>query len=241
LSGLTDTIVCVSRAVENFVHETEQIGGNKTALIYNCVDTSRFKFSPYPVSGENTPYVIGTIARLEELKGHKYILDALRIIADDPKKEVKLIVLGKGPLRKELSDYAGNLGLENAVTFRGNVSDVPEQIAGFNTVILASTEREGLPLSLLEAMSCGRPVIGTRVGGTPEAVEHGKNGFLVSPKDGASIAKALLTLMDNPDMAEAMGRHGRNTVQEKFSLEIMLSKIAGLYEDVAGKKKKSGW
>ena len=117
---------------------------------------------------------------------------------------MKFVFVGTGILSEELKRYARELNISDRVVFYGQAPDILPVVTIFDAVVLPSTIREGLGLSLIEAMALGKPVIGTSVGGIPEVIEHGKNGLLVKPQDPLSLAEAIIT------SGLRQGKGGRN-------------------------------
>jgi len=109
--------------------------------------------------------------------------------------------------------------------------DVPALLGASDLFVLSTDLWEGLPLTILEAMAAGLPVVASRVGGTPEAVEDGETGLLVPPKDPVALEEAMYSLLSNPAKAAAMGQAGRERVARYFTLERMVQEIAAIYEE----------
>ncbi|TBR19339.1 glycosyltransferase, partial [bacterium] len=204
LSFFTYKVICCSKAVADFVIKKEKIAPSKTVVIYNSLDIKKFE----PALAEkvyNDKYRVGCIASLFEHKGHRYLFEAIKYIKDNFSCQVRLVLAGEGILKDELVLLANKLGIEKNVEFMGLVPDVSRVLPFFDVVVLASIEREGLSLSLLEAMAAQKPVVGTNVGGIPEIIKDGQNGFLVAPKDPVALAKALIKIFENPDKSCQMG------------------------------------
>lgn len=174
-----------------------------------------------PPAADEGPAVV-TVARLDAQKGHAVLLDALARLPG-----VRAVLVGDGPLRADLERAVVTHGLADRVTFTGFRQDVRELLGGCDAVVLPSLY-EGLPLSLIEAMAAGRPVVATRVGGVPELIRDGRDGLLVPPGDAGALAQAMRALLDDPAGARTRAASARRRVQEHFSREAML---AG-YEDV---------
>lgn len=143
----------------------------------------------------------------------------------------RLVMIGTGPLLHTSQALAHKLGISNQVDFMGERADIPELLAKAHIFVLLS-RHEGLPISILEAMRAGLPVVASRVGGIPELVGQGENGFLVANNDVRSAAGALSTLVYSPQLRAAMGRKGRQRFEDQFTLDRMLTQIETLYHDV---------
>lgn len=173
--------------------------------------------------------VLITVGRLVPTKGHRDLLEALVVLSRDPRwRELRLLVVGAGPLLPQLQREAESLGLAGRAIFCGFQREVPPFLQAADIFVLPSVQ-EGLSLSALEAMALGKPVVACRVGGTPEVVVDGETGLLVSPGRPAELSRALERLLANPDEARAMGAAGRQRVRQAFDLEQMVTKIEAIY------------
>ncbi|RYD02072.1 hypothetical protein N752_26850 [Desulforamulus aquiferis] len=197
LARFTDRIITVSDALKQELIEREGLQGKHITTIYNGIDVSRFetkndlmtirKSMDIPELGP----VIGTIARLASQKGLSYFLKAASLLKD---YQVNFLIVGDGPLMEALQKEAVDLGIQNRVTFAGRREDIPEIMSIIDIFVLPSIT-EGLPLTILEAMAAGKPVVATQVGGIPEAIVQGKTGLMVPPKDPEALAVSLAGLL----------------------------------------------
>lgn len=171
-------------------------------------------------------------ARLEEQKGHDVLLDAL---AELWKRglDFTLAVAGGGSLRTALEERTARLGLETRVHFLGTVEDLGPLLAAADAVVLPS-RWEGLPLTLLEAMARARPVIASAVGGVPEVVEHGVNGWLVPAGDVTALADALEMFHRKADRATRLGREAAELVRRDYHWQAVVEGFESVYDEVAG-------
>jgi glycosyltransferase involved in cell wall biosynthesis len=168
------------------------------------------------------------VARLAEVKGQHVLLAALTGL------DAHLVLVGRdleagGGYAQRLREQAVELGVEQRVVFAGPRDDVPGLLAGCDVFCLPSFE-EGLPLTVLEAMAQGRPVVAAAVGGTPEAVADGETGLLVPPGDVDALAEALRSLLADPDRARRFGEAGRVRVRERFSAAEASRRVLDLYD-----------
>ena len=143
--------------------------------------------------------------------------------------------VGEGALKEKLKKLCVDLKIEKTVIFAGERNDMPEILFSIDIFVLPSL-REGLPLTILEAMACGRPVIATNVGGIPEAVKDGENGILVYPKDPEALYRAMNELLGDREKREKMGRIGKRMCDESFRAQTMVEKIEDLYDFFINKK-----
>lgn len=165
-------------------------------------------------------------SRLHPSKGHEYLFQAIRQL--DGSVPVQLLVVGNGTRRGELESMVSDMGLKQKVTFAGFRNDVTDLLQGADLAVLPSL-LEGLPNSLLEAMSVGTPVVATAIGGVPEVVSDGDNGLLVKPADPNALARAMKRLLTDNTLARRMGLAGMKRVERVFSLEKMLKRTESVF------------
>lgn len=239
LAAFTDRIICVSRAVQDFVVETEKISRDKTILIYNGIAAAdAFPESPSEKGNlrrslgfDDEAILVTVVASLMQNKGHALLLQAFQRACRDNQR-LRLLIVGDGPLRKQLEADVSRRELDRTVAFAGIRADVQKLLHVSDIFILPSIEREGLGLALIEAMAAGLPVIGTNLGGIPEVVHDGVNGLLVSPGDVTGMADAITKLAHSPEMRRRMGDEGQRMYKEKFTTARMVRQIARLYENL---------
>jgi glycosyltransferase involved in cell wall biosynthesis len=172
--------------------------------------------------------VVGVIGRLHPVKGQDVLLAAWpQVLASHP--GACLAVVGQGQSRAALEKTAAALGIASAVVFTGYRDDVAEHLAAFDVVVVPS-RYEGLSLLLIEAMAAQRPVVATRVGGNPEAVEDGVSGLLVPAADPSALAAACHRLLDDPALARQLGENARERAERLFSQDTMIRAYERLYE-----------
>jgi glycosyltransferase involved in cell wall biosynthesis len=229
--AVSDRIIAVSEKTKEDFLRQHQISKNKISVIYNGVDCE--KFNP-KISGDiirktyslgDSPLIL-TIGGNILLKGTIYAFFALSKI-EKVLPKVKLIVIGVQERNRErLYPILKNLGILNNVILVGRVPnyEMPKYYSSSDVVLLPSLS-ENFPVVALEAMSSGKPVIASRVGGIPELVSNNKNGILVSPGNVEQLVEALLRLLENPSLRNRMGDMGRKLVEEKYNWK----KIGQLY------------
>lgn len=176
--------------------------------------------------------LVGTVAVLREQKRLDLWLEAARTIAAAV-PAARFVIVGDGPLRAELEAHAERLGLADRVTFTGLREDVRPYLGAFD-LFLSSSQFEGLPLALLEAMAAERPVVVTAVGGVPEVVKDGVEGILVPPGDPRALADAVLALLADRSRCERLASAARRRVVADFSVERMARELETLYGEVLG-------
>ncbi|MBF0217607.1 MAG: glycosyltransferase [Candidatus Omnitrophica bacterium] len=224
LNRFTDRIICVSEKVRgSFAGAGYDM--RKAVTIYNGVDGGLFAGR----TREGT-WTITTVASLNTYKGHKYLLEAaeevIRVFPD-----AVFQIVGDGPERGALLREASRLGISANVRFLGIRDDIPAILAGSSMFVLPSL-REGLPVSIVEAMAASLPVVATGVGGVPEVVADGLTGRLVRPGDGRTLAAAIMELLGDREAMENMGKKGREIFERKFTSRIMMEGIEGIYREI---------
>jgi len=208
--------------------------------IHNGIDGSRFAGANdggvrRELNIADDAFVFGTAVVLSEQKGITYLLDAVKLVrAQAP--EVQFVIAGDGPLREHLESKARSDNLGPNVRFLGYRSDIPALVASFDTYVLPSLW-EGLPLALLEASAQGLPIIASAVGGNPEVVEHGVNGFLVPPRDPKALADHLLRIYRDPELRQEMRRNNLKKFAERFSMDAMIRSYVGLFDEQIARRR----
>ena len=178
------------------------------------------------------PLRIICVARLDAPKDHALLLAALVMVKDLP---WVLELIGDGPLTQALQQKTRDLGLANRVEFSGLCSDVPLRLARSDVFVLASGW-EGLPLSILEAMRAGLPVVASDVGGVSESVTDDVTGFLVPKGDKTTLANRLMLLLDDAALRRKMGLAGRAAYAREFAFEVMYQRTKQVYGEVLAHK-----
>jgi glycosyltransferase involved in cell wall biosynthesis len=182
-------------------------------------------------------FVVAKLGRLFELKGHDFLLDAAaRVVPAEPR--ARFLLIGDGVLREKLARRAERLGISGRVRFAGLVpaGEVPDFLAASDLVVHASL-REGLPRAIPQALLCGTPVVAFDLDGTPEIVHDGQTGLLVPPRDVQGLAAAIGRMIREPELAARTAHAGRELAMRVFPAEIMVDRVAAVYEEVlAGRK-----
>jgi glycosyltransferase involved in cell wall biosynthesis len=208
---LTTTTICVSEGEQAAGLEANTCDGERTVVIPNAVDVSA---APQSQHDRATPVIVA-VGRLKAPKDFITLVRAFSVLRP---RSFEALIVGEGPDRRELEQEIHRLGLAARVRLAGERSDVPELLARADVFVLSS-ESEGFPVSVLEAMAAGLPVVASRVGGVPEAVLDGRTGLLVRPGDPAELAAALERLVAEPALRRRLGAAGRARAEECFDLE----------------------
>jgi glycosyltransferase involved in cell wall biosynthesis len=176
--------------------------------------------------------VVGMIARLAPVKGYEVFFQATARLTQQMNGRVRFLVIGDGPLRHSLEAQVRDMGLGQAVIFTGFREDLVRIYADLDVVALSS-HNEGTPVTLIEAAAAGRPGVATRVGGVPELIEDGVNGFLVEKGDWQALADRMAWLLAHPEEARRMGQSGRQRVLEAFSVQRLIDDLVRLYRELS--------
>lgn len=221
--------------------------GAKVTVVYNGVAKEFFDQGPAPEdfrdelelpAGER---VVGMVGRMDPLKGHMQFLDAAKQVAARLDK-VTFVIIGDvlfdsgrkrlGSYRQQLEDHARDIGIFGKVLFLGERDDVPRLLSAMDVVVHPSLVVESFGRTLAEAHAVGRPVVASNLGGIPEIVEDGVNGYLFEPGDAGALAARILDLLEDPETATRMGERGRQQAARRFSSSAHVKRVQDLYESL---------
>jgi len=209
----------------------------KFTVIHSGVNLRRFKNVPVDPSEmkrklgiPEDSLVVGTAGRLTPVKGPEYLIQAAKEITA-VRQDVSFVFLGDGEIRNQLEAMVEQLGLKENVKFLGWRQDVAEVMSIFDIFVLPSLN-EGMGRVLVEAMALGKPIVASDIGGIPDLVVQGENGYLVPVGDVETLAVRTRELLDDSGKREEMGNTGRRYVA-KYSSEEMVEKIDRLYRELA--------
>lgn len=228
----SDHLIVISRFIGAETRKRWSLPVRKISCIYNGINPLvRSSLAPEKVRAEwkvpaEVPF-IGTVARLIPQKGIQYLIEAADLLRREA-IDFRMVVVGDGPFRSELEALAHRTGLSAILFFTGFRQDVPALLAAFDLFVLPTLE-EGMSVAILEAMSAGKPVIASRVGGVPELVTA-ETGILVPPADPHQLALALQRLILAPASRKQMGNNGRALVEKNFTLSRMAEAHLQLYQ-----------
>jgi glycosyltransferase involved in cell wall biosynthesis len=237
LSRLVDRVIAVSEAARAFLIAGKGYDARKIVVVPNGRDLSVFRpgVGGHSVRKElgvdrATP-LVGVVGRLEDQKGHVYLLDAWpSVLAEFP--DARLLLVGEGSHRDALEERARRLGIASSVMFAGFRRDVPQLLDALDVVVLPSLY-EGMPLTAIEASAMAKPVVATAVDGTPEVIREGRTGRLVPPREPAALSLVLRMLLRDPARAQAMGAAGRDFVLHRFDLSRQVEATSRVYRETA--------
>ncbi len=231
-------VIAISEAVRTHLVNDLKIPKDKIDLIYNGVDLKEFLCSytnkqkneyKKETKLRNGP-IVGIIARLSDVKGHKYLLRAAKQILEE-KLDVQFLIIGDGPQKKNLVKLTDELQINENIYFAPPTLEIALPLSIMDIFVMPSLQ-EGLGLSILEAMASGLPVVASDVGGIYSLVKDGKNGFLTPPADCKGLKDAILRLLNNKKMAKSFSRYGQRKAKNDFSLDILTKKVEKTYRDV---------
>ena len=231
--GLTDREIRDN--LERRIGEPEQFVNIPSGIDLERFETSEREAGNVKASLGLSPSVrlIGSVGRLEPIKGHAYLLDAFAILA--PRfPDLHLALVGDGELLPELRSRAENAGLTDRVLFLGWREDVPALLHAFDLFVFPSLS-EGMGRALVEAMAAGLPVVATKAASIPEVLADGEAGYLVEPSSGASLAAGIEKVLLDRELQSRLVKAGRERARD-YSVEAMLQKIEAVYQEVLGNK-----
>ncbi len=240
LAPFIDCFIPVSEDLRRWLGEKVGIPAEQTLFIRNGVDTERFAAA---AAGQASPWgpddiVIGTVARIQDVKNHRGLVDAfahLRELEPSLRERLRLSIVGDGPLMGAVREQVASLGLQDVVWLPGARADVAALLHGFSLFALPSLA-EGTPVSMLEAMACGLPVVASKVGGIPEVVTDGVEGSLVPVQDTEALARTLASYVRDPALRRQRGEAARARVEAAFSMRAMLAEYGKLYDRLCRQK-----
>jgi glycosyltransferase involved in cell wall biosynthesis len=222
MAPLTTAVVCVSESERRAGTAARTCRAARTWVIHNAVDVAGRRQAAL---GGDPPQVVW-VGRLAAPKDPLTLVDALARL---PRGSFRALLVGDGPLRDEVAAAVEVAGLGESVTLAGEVLDLASVLASADLFVLASRS-EGFPISVLEAMAAGLPVVASDVGGVGEAVIDGETGLLVPPGDAAALAEALSALLHDVTRRRVMGTRGRARASASFDLARFRAEHLALYD-----------
>jgi glycosyltransferase involved in cell wall biosynthesis len=242
VNRFADRVVANALAVKQFVIQTEGCPAEKILVIPNGINddvvtngsNGSREAGRAALGLEPTDRVVGTLGRLAWKKGQEYFLQAAAtVLCQEP--ETTFVLVGDGPLRRQLENQTRTLGIWPRVKFLGQRLDSQAMISLFDVFVLPSVI-EGMPNALLEAMALEKPVVVTEVGGNAEVVTNGKTGIVVPSRQPAKMAEAIIGLLRDEELSRRLGEAGRQTVTQRFCFRHTLRAMESLYEQLLVEK-----
>jgi sugar transferase (PEP-CTERM/EpsH1 system associated) len=236
--------VALSRDLADYLVHKVHVDRRRVTQIYNGVDTSAFVCGnvrtavPEWLFSSHSTWVVGSVGRMQTVKDHLTLVRAfIRALELRPslRQDMRLIIIGEGPLRAECNALLGAAGLSELAWLPGAKNGIAEIMQAFDCFVLPSLA-EGISNTILEAMATGLPVLATKVGGNSDLVSEGETGLLVAASDTEAMANCLIQMYRDRPAAKKMGMAGRARVERDFSLQAMVGKYQSLYDEMLQSK-----
>jgi L-malate glycosyltransferase len=230
---LSHIIAVNSEAIRNRVVQVDGYPDDKIRVVRNGIDIESFsqvvanrpQVLPHVGPGDKVVCMVANMNN--ETKGHADLIEAARTVCDRV-PSARFVLVGDGRQRAELERRARDLGLEAKITFIGHRADVPQILKCSDLSVLPSWA-EGLPNVVMESVAVGTPVVATRVGGTPEIIDHAVSGLLVPPRDPAALAAAIIRMLEVPKLAASMAATALERLRERFSFSNVIETLEEIY------------
>ncbi len=203
----------------------------KIRTIDNGIDVEAFSGARpiLPIDQRGNQRLIGLVGRLAPEKGIQYFLEAAAVVTRSH-PDVEFAVIGDGPERNYLEQTARRLGIQDKVRFTGKLENMAETYGSLD-IVVSSSLKEGLPMTILEALAAKKPVIATAVGAVPKVITHEQTGLLVPPANVGELAHGIIRLLNNRELGEMLATRGRQIVCARFSAEAMTTQYLKLYTE----------
>lgn len=234
VSSLTcDHVIAVADAAKKNLLETGVPAG-KVSVVYNGVSEvdllsdERCLYFKTKFSINPRDRLVAIVARLTEVKGHEYFINAAEIVSEKL-KNVRFLIAGTGEYEKNLRRLVKEKNLQGVVLFLGFVEEVDELMNVIDIQVNASFGTEAASLSLMEGMSLGKPAVVSDFGGNPEIISDGENGFVVPQRDSRALAEKILLLLNNEDLYSEISKNSAEIFKRRFRLRIMVENIQNIY------------
>ena len=235
----SDCVIANSEAARSGLIREKQVPASRVRVLCNGVDLTRYSSNGHrahkrqELGYTNSDLVVGMVANLRPEKDHRTLLEAAAIIVKQI-PQARFFFVGTGDLEVELKRIVQERGLVPYVSFLGRRADVPELLGAMDLLVLPSSS-ESLPNVVLEAMSCGRPVVASDTGACGELIDAGRTGELVQPQDPQGLADAIIRLLDQPALREQMGRAARQRAETEFDIHIAVKRLEAIYDELLAK------
>ncbi|MFH0731635.1 MAG: glycosyltransferase [Candidatus Omnitrophota bacterium] len=236
---LADMVFAVSDDVQEIVHKYEGVEYKKILTICNGIDIKNLKGIMDKVQlrkklGIEEAFVVGIVASLTWVKGHKLFIEAARLVLEEM-PNVKFLIVGNGPLKDQLMQQADSLCIKDKIIFLGIRTDVKD-LYGLMDVSVNASFSEGMSNAILESMALGTPVVATSVGGNKELIKDSETGFLVGVGDALVMKDKIVYLLKNRSAAQQIAENAKKIVEQNFSLNAMISGLENAYTGLLSEK-----
>ena len=238
LAKLSFRITAGSADVERDILDHDHVAPEKVLRLPNCIDLDRVTTSlsaavaKQRLGFDPADLVIATVGRMEEQKGHAFLLDAFACLRQLPELDsmpLRLLVVGDGRLKTATEQHAADLGIAGACRFPGSIKDLANIYRAIDVFVMPSLW-EGLSLAMLEAMAAGLPMVATDVGGARDVLGDSVRGILVPAGDAGALAQAISDLLVDAEKRSAMAGSGSKHVRENYSVAALSHQLAELYD-----------
>lgn len=240
LASVTDRVVVNATAIRDHLITVEGIDSARIEVIHNGVPASQALLEPdlrtarRELGIEKFEYVVAFIGRLVPQKNPGLFLEMAQAVLQSGLK-CGFVLVGDGPMRIRLREQAHNLGIEESIRFIGVRNDVPRILRVVNLLVLTS-DWEGQPNVILEALAAGVPAVATKVGGVSELLTDGITGYVVPPRDLPKLVDRVIGMLSDSDFRAECGGRGREYVQTHFSVSAMIDRTVALYNSALRSK-----
>jgi colanic acid/amylovoran biosynthesis glycosyltransferase len=221
-------VMTISKYNKESVHRTFHVPRERITVIYDGIPVNRLRPSP---NYRTSPFVIVSVGRLVEKKGHSYLIDACRILKSGGFR-FECRIYGSGPMMEPLQAQIVKLGLSDSIHMlgarpHGEILESLESASVFvlPCIIAANGDRDATPNGLMEAMAKAIPVISTSISGIPEVIEDGVDGLLVEPQDADALARAILKVHANPSLTDRIRKNGLRKVERLFCISRNITEM----------------
>jgi glycosyltransferase involved in cell wall biosynthesis len=225
----SDLVLANSQAVLHHAVEIGRCRPEKLRLLVNGIDIERYR-NGFGNGLNCRASVVGTVLRLEHIKGPAVFIEAAKRIVDEL-PETRFMIIGDGSMRASLERLSGSLGIADRVQFLGERNDVDAVLPSFSIFILPSLV-EGMSMALLEAMAAARPIVASAVGGNLDLIRDEENGLLVRPGAPEEMAHATIKLLKNPKWAKQLGLTAQKSVRNHHSADGMVRRLEEIYREL---------
>ncbi|MBW6499462.1 MAG: glycosyltransferase family 4 protein [Bacteroidales bacterium] len=232
-----DCFLVVSSALERDMIQTHGVAAKKVVKIYNGIETDHYNPDAQEegrrgirreFSVNEREILIGSLGRMVWQKGFEYFVRGIPAILQEI-PEAKFMLVGEGPLRRDMENLSVSLNIRDQLVFTGYRSDIRDMLSAMDVVVIPSV-LEGFPMITLEVMAMEKPIVATAIDGIAEQIENGKEGLLVAPQNPQEIVQAVKRLLNDPDYARLLGANARTKVIREFSVQKMITQTIDVYE-----------
>lgn len=234
-------VIAISEPVKEHLIKDFKVDEKNIVLIHNGIDVDKSRILACPVGRQNPESrmeikkslglgegpVVGIVARLSDVKGHTYLIEAMSNVLEKI-PDAQLLIVGEGKMKEDLVKLVKSLEIEKNVFFIAEVNDTKDVLSVMDLFVMPSL-KEGLGLSLMEAMAFGLCVIGTEVGGIKSLIQDGYSGLLARPKDSEQLSRAILGLLQDEQKRKSLGKNAQTFIYRNFPLEEMIQKTEEVY------------